>query len=188
MARPVTPLPADVPARVERSFTTAAKSLKKRRRLTATAIEDFQLGAVHHPDPQVRRWCLFFLDHYANNASMDVFTQALTDEVPFVRDLALHSIACEPCKGGELCVADALPPVVRVLREDPDVNLRIKAIPVLLRLAERDPRAREALSDAARKDPDPLVRTCARDALQGHFVAPKKRYERSQRRHAGVHH
>jgi hypothetical protein len=75
-----------------------------------------------------------------------------------------------------------------VLQEDPDVNLRIKSIPVLLRLADRDPRAREALSDAARKDPDPLVRTCARDALQGHFVAPKKRYERSQRRHAGVHH
>lgn len=96
---------------------------------------------------------------------------------------ALHSIACEPCKQADLCVADVVPPVIAVLHSDPDARLRIKALPVLLGLGDRDPRVREAIRAAVETDPDPLVRSCARAALDGRFVMPRKRYERSQRRH-----
>jgi len=71
-----------------------------------------------------------------------------------------------------------------VLRHDPKADLRIKAIAVLLRLAHRDARARQALAQAAADDADPLVRSCAREAVNGRFAPPKKRYERAQRRHA----
>ena len=189
MTRDPTPTSAEVAARVDGALRgPVAKALKRKRPLPASSIEDIQLGAVHHPEPEMRRWCLFLLDHYANDESMSVFATALTDEVPIVRDVALHSIACEPCKDGELCVADAVTPVVRLLAGDPEASLRIKAIGVLLRLAGRDGRAGEALRWAARNDPDRLVRECAQHAVEGRWVPPKKRYERSQRRHAAVHH
>ena len=173
-----------VEARVQRAFAGLTKKvMKKAQPLSPSVLVDIQLGARSHPDPQTRRWCLFLLDHYANDQSIEVFAQALTDEVSYVRDLALHSIACEPCKQGDVPIADVVPPVIAVLTDDPDAALRIKAIPVLLGLVDRDPRAREAIRTAAKQDPDPLVRKCARDALDGHFQMPKKRFERSQRRH-----
>jgi hypothetical protein len=50
-----------------------ATSAKRRSSVAAHApIGQFQLAALHHPDPFVRPGCLGFLDHYAN-------------EVPFVR-------------------------------------------------------------------------------------------------------
>lgn len=164
------------------------KALKRGRRLSRSVIEGLQLGALQHPDPGARRWCLFFLDHYANDQSMPVFAQAMTDPDAMVRDSALHSIACEPCKEGDLCVADAAPHVIQLLANDPEARLRIKAIATLLAVGDRDGRAREALRRAAEEDSDALVRKCAQDALAGRFVAPKKRYERSQRRHAAAHH
>jgi HEAT repeat protein len=184
-----TPTAEEVTARVDKALRgPAAKAMKRKGRLPAAALEDIQLGAVHHPDPHMRRWCLFLLDHFANDESMAIFATALLDDVPIVRDSALHGLTCEPCKDGELCVTDTVPHVIRILEADPEANLRIKAIGTLMWLSGRDPRAREALKIAARKDPDGLVRKCARDAVDGHFVPPKKRYERSQRRHAAVHH
>jgi len=165
-----------------------AKAMKRKRPLAVSDIEVVQLGALEHPDPQVRRWCLFILDHFANDQSMEVFAKALADAEPLVRDLALHSIACESCKQEELCVVDTVPHVIQVLMSDSSVRLRINAISALLRLAGRDGRAREALQAAADSDADPLVRKCAQDAAtSGYFVPPKKRYERRQRRHAIAH-
>jgi hypothetical protein len=96
--------------------------------------------------------------------------------------VALHSIACESCRKEELCVADVVPDVVGVLAADPSPELRTKAIPILLRLAGRDERAREAIERASRNDPDGIVRQAAADALCGNFVAPRRRYERRLRR------
>jgi hypothetical protein len=44
------------------------------------------------------------LDHHANDESCDVFRAALFDPVPHVRAIALHGLACERCRVGELCV------------------------------------------------------------------------------------
>jgi hypothetical protein len=178
----------DVTRRVERALSgPVARALKKKRPLPKAALEDVQLGAIKHPDPKMRRWCLFLLDHYANDESMAVFAEALNDGVAVVRDAALHSIACEPCKDGELCVTDVVPLVIDLLESDPQAELRLKAARTLLGLAARDERAQAALERAGERDPDAVVRSCAREAARGRLVVPKKRYERHQRRHASAH-
>jgi hypothetical protein len=148
----------------------------------AAALPDLQLAALHHRDPQIRRYCLGILDHHANDESMHVFARALSDEADVVRDVALHSIACESCKSEELCPADVVPALCRVLDSDPKPDLRIKALAALTRLMSRDERVRGALERAARTNSDAITRQCAADALHGCFVMPKKRYERRQRR------
>jgi HEAT repeat protein len=151
-------------------------------------VADLQVGALHHPDANMRRTCLWVLDHQANDASMPVFAQALRDEVDFVRDMALHSLACEGCKQQEMCLADVVPPLIRVLQDDPKPDLRIKALSALFALSRRDHRAREALEAAARNNSDPIARRCAAGATRGVFTAPKKRIDRGQRRHAALGH
>ncbi len=58
------------------------------------------------------------LDHYANDDSMPVFVRAVQDEVDFVRDMALHSLACESCTTDGPPVDDVVPALARVLEED----------------------------------------------------------------------
>ncbi len=169
---------------LKRFFSATQK--QKSRLVNKAPLADLQAVALHHPDPFARRECLFFLDHFANEASTAVFAEALQDPVDFVRNVALHSIACESCRTSELCVGDVVPCIVSVLEGDPSPELRTKAIPTLLRLAGRDSRAWEAIGRAAEHDPDGIVRRAAADALCGYFVAPRKRYERRQRRHDRV--
>ena len=188
MSRPAAD-PSAALARVDALFSAAlGDRLKRGRALNTGDVRDLQVGALQHSDPHIRRSCLWVLDHYANDASMPVFVQAVRDEVDFVRDIALHSLACVGCKTGDLCVADVVPPLVRVLEEDPKPDLRIKALTALVGLAERDPRAHEALERSGRENSDPVVRGCAADAARGHFVPPKKRFDRAQRRHAALGH
>lgn len=60
----------------------AATSPRRRRGVAAQApVERIQQAALHHPDPFVRRGCLDFLDHHANEASALVFARALHDPV-----------------------------------------------------------------------------------------------------------
>ena len=166
-----------------------ARRGKQKRALSRETVLDVQVAALHHPDPHIRRSCLWLLDHHANDVSMPVFAQAMTDDVDFVREIALHSLACEGCKEGELCVADVVPPLVRVLEHDPKPDLRIKALSALVGLSRRDERVREALERAARDNTDPVVRRCAADAAaHGAYAVPRKRSQRSQRHHAALGH
>jgi HEAT repeat protein len=161
----------------------AATSAKRRSSVAADApIGRIQLAALHHPDPFMRRGCLGFLDHYASEASASVFARALRDPVELVRHAALHSLACETCRTEELCVADVVPHLVDALSADPSPEVRHKAIPVLLRLADRDPRARQAVERAADNDGDALVREVARRALTGQHVRSRKAYQRRAKR------
>jgi hypothetical protein len=158
---------------------------KQRSRLVRKApLVAIQTAALRHPNPFVRRGCLFFLDHYANDQSMAVFGEALRDPVDFVRNIALHSLACEACKTAQLCAANVVPGLIGVLENDPSVEMRTKVIPLLLRLQGQDERARAAVKRAALSDPDGLIRQAAGDGLAGRFIQPRKRYERRQRRHA----
>jgi hypothetical protein len=156
---------------------------QRARRVAKAPLGAIQTAALHHPDAWMRRSCLFFLDHYANDQSMPVFAQALRDPVDFVRNMALHSLSCEACKSEQLCTADVTAGLVEVLEHDPSHELRTKVIPLLLRLSGREARAWAALEEASVHDPDPIVRQAARDARSGRFVAPRKRYERRQRLH-----
>jgi HEAT repeat protein len=169
---------------LKRFSSSTAK--QKSRLLKKAPLKDLQEVALHHRDASVRRACLFFLDHYANEASTDVFADALQDPVDNVRNAALHSIACESCRTTELPVTDVVPPIAEVLATDPSPDLRVRAIPTLLRLAGRDRTAWEAIERAAKQDPHEIVRRAAAEALQGPYFAPPKRYDRHQRRHAKV--
>lgn len=156
---------------------------QRARRVVKAPLGAVQTAALHHPDRWVRRDCLFFLDHYANDQSMPVFARALRDPVEFVRNMALHSLSCQACKSEELCTADVAAGLVEVLAHDPSHELRIKSIQLLLQLSGREAQARAALEEASVHDPDPIVRQAALSALAGRFVAPRKRYDRRQRRH-----
>ena len=89
-------------------------------------IPEMQLAAIHHPNPWMRRGCLSFLDHYANDDSVHAFLGALDDPVPFVREMALHGLSCERCRTAELCVAEAAPVLNRVLAADDSPEVRQK--------------------------------------------------------------
>jgi HEAT repeat protein len=157
---------------------------QRSRRLAKAPLRAIQVAALRHPDPFTRKGCLFFLDHYANDQSIAVFRAALADPVDFVRNLAMHSLACTSCKVQALDAAEVVPGLVQVISSDPRPDLRLRAISMLLHLAPDDAAARTALEAAATDDPDPLTRHAAVGALQGRFVAPRKRYERHQRTHA----
>jgi len=165
---------------LERFEQTAVKN--RTRVATSAPLENLQAAALGHPDAFMRRRCLDFLDHYASDESATVFARALTDPVEPVRSVALHSIACERCRVGELCVSDVVPQLIKVLSGDPSVGMRHKAIPALLQLSVRDDRARQAVERAAREDSDELIRSVAEQALRGTHVRARKTYERSQKR------
>ena len=171
---------SEVDAFLERLATVRPEH---RSRVAAQApVAQIQAAALSHPVPFVRRSCLDFLDHHANDVSTSVFARALHDPVEPVRHTALHSIACENCRIDALCAADVVPHLVEMLTDDCSPELRHKCIPVLLRLSGRDPRARRAVERAAQADADPLVRDVARRALQGEHVRARKTYERAARR------
>jgi HEAT repeat protein len=130
-------------------------------------IAAMQAAAIGHPDPWFRRSCLSFLDHYANDDSAPTFLAALSDPVTLVREMALHGLACEQCRVDALGLADVMPVLSRVVRTDPSADVRHQTVPILLRLSNRDPRAREVIEEVARSDDDPLVRQVAVAALEG---------------------
>jgi HEAT repeat protein len=164
------------------SGTTRQRS----RRLAKAPVRAVQVAALRHPDPFTRKECLFFLDHYANDQSTAVFSAALEDTVDFVRILAMHSLTCTSCKLEALDTAEVVPGLIQVVSSDPRPDLRLRAISMMVQLAPGDGAAQSALEAAATNDPDQLIRRAAVDALQGSFVAPRKRYERRQRIHAGT--
>ena len=145
-----------------------------------------QVAARSHPDAAMRRLCLFLLDHYANDASLETFRQALRDPVAFVREGALHGMACERCRYGEICVADVMTDLVEMLASDPDAEVRHKAVVALARFLGRDSRAGEAIARAAACDPDPAVRYVARavaDRGQPHHRGRKAALRDARRAH-----
>lgn len=175
-------------ARVDHLFGDAKGDIALAGR-DPVVVRDLRIAALHHPDAHIRRSCLWALDHFANDASMDVFAAALEDPAHFVRDIALHSLACESCKCEEANAADIVAPLIAVLEHDPKPDLRVKALGALLRFISRDERARDAIVRATSSNSDAQVRRCAADAVQhGTFVPPKKRYDRSQRRRAALGH
>jgi hypothetical protein len=145
-------------------------------------ITDIELAAVGHEDPWVRRRCLDFLDHRAADTSTPIFLQALGDPVAIVREVALHGLACERCRTGQICVPEVVARVINVLETDPDADVRYKTLPILRALIGRDHRALDAIQSAAEADPDRLVREGARLALEVGLLPNRHDLARRQRR------
>ena len=141
---------------------------KQRYRLVPELpIPDMQSAAITHPNPWLRCACLSFLDHYANDDSVRIFLAALDDPVPFVREMALHGLSCERCRKAELCVADVVPVLSRVLATDTSPDVRHKVVPILMNFLSRSSPAHDALRLSSLSDEDLLVRRVAAAALEG---------------------
>ena len=149
-------------------FVHRWKALANQRRarlgkeIPITAI---QVAALNHFDLEIRRSCLFLLDHYASDASWDTFRRALRDPVASVLEVALHGLSCERCRSEALCVADVVTDLVAILASDRSAEVRHKTIAVLVRFVSRDERAGEAIARAAQDDPDSAIRHVARTVV-----------------------
>ena len=60
---------------------------------------------------QIRRWCAAFLDHYGGPESRPWLLPLLHDPKSKVRLMAVHTLACDRCAGGENPI-DAVPHLV----------------------------------------------------------------------------
>jgi hypothetical protein len=161
---------ADAPSDVVAAFFRRWNALPNKHRyqlVPEVPIPEMQLAAIADPNPWLRRGCLSFLDHHANDESIHVFLRALDDPVPFVREMALHGLSCERCRADELCVADVVPVLARVLATDTSPEVRHKVVPLLMNLVSRSSPAQEALRRCSLSDDDILVRQVASAALEG---------------------
>ena len=175
--------PFEVAATFLRGFFSGT-ARQRSRRLVKAPLGAVQVSALRHPDPSVGKECLSFLDHYANDQSMAVFGAGLEDPVDFVSNVALPSLVCTSCTAQAVDTADVVAGLVQVISSDPCSDLRVRAMSMLFYLASGDGAARAALEVVATGDPDQLIRRAAAGALEGRFVAPRKRYQRHQRTHA----
>jgi hypothetical protein len=150
--------------RFVREWTAAPRGRRSSvgERMPVAAV---RAAALMHPDPLMRRSCLFFLDHYDCDDSLETFRQALRDPVSFVRESALHRIACERCRHEEICVSDVVADLVRLLASDTNSEVRHKTVVALGRFLDRDIRAPEAVARAPQTDPDAAVRLVAREMI-----------------------
>jgi len=125
-----------------------------------------QAAAIGHPNAKVRRECLGVLDHFASDQSVGVFLEALLDPVPRVRLAALHGIACERCRVGDLDVPDAVGALLGACADDASPKVRHAAVETLARFVDRDERVVPALDRLGSSDPDDLVRVVATAAVR----------------------
>src|SRR5262249_41311410 len=149
-----------------------------------------QAAALSHSDLEVRRSCLFLLDHYASDASWDTFRRALRDPVASVREVALHGLSCERCRSAALCVTDVVTDLIGILACDPSAEVRHKTVAVLVRFLHRDGRAGQAIARAASDDPDAAIRLVARtvaDRGEPHVRGRKAALRDTQRQHRRSH-
>jgi hypothetical protein len=124
---------------------------------------------LSHAEPEVRVGCCMVLDHFMDEAAVPELMANLTHEDARVRGWALHALACDRCKEGSCRPGeeDVVPIAIRMLREDPSDHVRKGAVHMLMPAVHRRSDAREALEDAHRRDPSPLVRKVASWGVPG---------------------
>jgi hypothetical protein len=107
----------------------AALAQNKRARIVDhMPLAAVQAAALDHPNLAIRRLCLFLLDHYASDASWNIFRRALRDPVASVREIALHGLSCERCRSEPICVADVVADLVDIVASDPSADVRHKTV------------------------------------------------------------
>jgi HEAT repeat protein len=122
-------------------------------------------AGLRHPDWRVRRDCLRFLDHQADPESGRLVLGCLTDAHPDVRKWAVHALGCDRCKGAGRGDLDAVPHLLRVVREDPSLRVRRSAVLALAWNQPRDARVAAGLEDLLRTECDAKIRMHAEAGL-----------------------
>lgn len=144
----------------------------KLRRIGAAARSAVEEGLLSD-DPTVRAECTVLIDRLAGNESFELVMLLLDDPDSRVRGHAIHALACDRCKGEDVCALpreELVPEAMRLLRDDPSTHVRAIALEVLARWMHEDVRSQEALAQAAIADPSPSVRKKARWYLPGGAV------------------
>ena len=130
--------------------------------LQGAAMDAVQAG-LSHPNAAVRYYCCRFLDHFVEPDGWGDLVDMLDDPAAGVRSAALHSLACDRCKEGELPErGKVLPDALRLLAGDPDAHVRAMAVEVVGRFVHERYEARAAIDAAIAHDPSPAVRKKAR--------------------------
>jgi HEAT repeat protein len=113
-----------------------------------------------HSSALVRMLCCKVLDHTLDRDSIPALVAALADPAADVRMQAVHALACDRCKSGDIrpSAADVLPAAIRLLHEDDHPRVRAMAVELVGAWAHTEPDATAALTSAARGDASPAVR------------------------------
>jgi HEAT repeat protein len=120
------------------------------------------------------------IDRLADTESFDLMVLLLDDPDPRVRAHAMHALACDRCKGDDVCALpreELTPMAVKLLAEDEHDHVRAIALEVLGRWVHEDERCHEAIARAMADDPSPSVRKKARSYQPGGKI-----YERTKPR------
>lgn len=122
------------------------------------------IAGMRHSDSRVRRACAGFMDHHGDDRCLLSLTERLlTDPVPNVRRVAVHSLGCERCKASPLS-ADRVPLLLSVIQNDPNKWVRYEAI-WALNTSENDDRYFPLLRQMLETETDPDLRKVAHDTL-----------------------
>ena len=105
---------------------------------------------LSHPNPRVREACCVVLDHHLEADCIPDLLANLDHQDAGVRAWAIHALACDRCKEGTCRPGegDTLPLAIKMMLEDPDANVRARAIALVGEAVHRNPAAGEALQRA----------------------------------------
>ena len=126
------------------------------------------LQGLHDPEARVRRRCLDFLDHHADDLCVDDLRRvALRDPVPQVRRFAVHALGCAKCKTRPLDT-DLIDFLVKVAASsDENVKVRREAV-YALGLQPQSSRVIPVLRLVLDQDSDQELRKGAHRVLRLH--------------------
>jgi len=160
------------PAEIDRLVASiqhggGTKSLAKLISLGQAALPVIRAG-LRSGDWRIRRDCLRFLDHQADPESGRLVLECLDDEHSEVRKWAAHALGCDRCKAEGRGNFDAVPHLLRVVREDPSLRVRRSAVVALAWNQPRDQRAASCLQELLESEADPKIRRHAEDGLARH--------------------
>lgn len=124
------------------------------------------LEGLKLPDAKWRYEAVGMVDRFGDDRCVEPLSRLLTDPVPRIRRMALHSLGCQHCKITPLqSCTDYLPQIIEVSLHDPSVQVRRHAVYTLAEY-HTDPRALSALQKMQATDPDARVRSYAEALLK----------------------
>jgi HEAT repeat protein len=129
-------------------------------------VVDTLILGLDHTQPTIRCRCAEALDHFGDEHCFEPLQRLVSDPVPRVRRVALHSLSCDACKLMLLprdC--DVLALIIDHALNDPSISVRRAAVSKLDQHCH-DPRAVEVLSLLAAQERDRAILRSVHRALR----------------------
>ena len=124
------------------------------------------LLGLEHGRPKVRADCAGALDHFADERCAEPLRRLLSDPVPKVRRMALHSLSCDACKLAPLEVTgDLVAQLIEMTLHDSSIRVRRAALGNL-GASCADPRALKVLEKIVSSESDIEMVRCAKRLLE----------------------